>query len=153
VVRSKIGPPLRYRYIMETLAIESAPSMTLSSGLNVVNFSSPHPFNFESGEILSGCSPERSRALSMGSDDVTKSTTLPNGKVVELVTKRFTMTEGILRELYLLQNNIHVDVILVPFPTLQGLQASGEIGMFSKVATIFVVNRETKAISNSKFCQ
>jgi len=89
----------------------------------------------------------------MGSDDVTKSLTLPNGKVIELVTKRFTMTEGILRELYLLQNNIHVDVILVPFPTLQGLQASGEIGMLSKVATIFVVNRETKAISNSKFCQ
>ncbi len=138
---------------METLAIESAPSITLSSGLNVVNFSSPHPFNFDSGEILPGCSPERSRALSMGGDDVTKTQTLRNGKVVELVTKRFTMTEGILRELYLLQNNVHVDVILVPFPTLQGLQRLEKIGMFSKVATVYVVNRETKAISNSKFCQ
>ena len=123
------------------------------SNLNVVNFSSPHTFNFESGQVLDACSAERAKLLSMGSDDVITPTTLPNGKVVEVVTKRFTMTDDIRNELDLLQDTVDVDVILVPFPTLQCLQQSGEVAKYTKVATIFVVDRVSKAISVSKFCR
>ena len=139
---------------MSTLTVENAPSLTLSgSGLNVVNFSSPHPFNFESGQILEACSAERAKALSMGSDDVITPTTLPNGKVMDVVTKKFTMTDTIRHELDFLQDDVDVDVILVPFPTLQCLQESGELAKFTKVATIFVVDRVSKAISVKRFCR
>ena len=119
----------------------------------MVNFSSPHAFNFESGQVLDACSPERSKALSMGSDDVITTTTLPNGKVMDVVTKKFTMTDTIRHELNFLQEDVNVDVILVPFPTLQALQESGEMAKFTKVATIFVVDRVTKAISVKRFCR
>lgn len=139
---------------MSTLTVEAAPSMNLQgSNLNVVNFSSPHPFNFESGQVLEACSAERAKLLSMGSDDVIDLVSLPNGKLIEWVTKRFAMTDDIRRELDLLQNDVGIDVILVPFPTLQCLQQSGEISKYTKVATIFVVDRVSKAISVSKFCR
>jgi hypothetical protein len=138
---------------VSNLTVENAPSITLTSGLNVVNFSSPHPFNFESGQVLEACSAERSKALSMGSDDVITSTTLPNGKVMDVVTKKFTLTDTVRQELDILQDDDNIDVILVPFPTLQCLQASGEIEKLTKVATIFVVDRVSKAISVSKFCR
>lgn len=138
---------------MSTLTVENAPSLTLTSGLNAVNFSSPHPFNFESGQVLEACSSERAKALSMGSDDVITPMTLPNGKVMDVVTKRFTMTDTIRHELDILQDDVDVDVILVPFPTLQCLQESGEIAQYTKVATIFVVDRVSKAISVQRFCR
>ena len=136
-----------------TQTLQSAPFVTLTSGLNVVNFSSPHPFNFESGQVLDACSPERAQDLSMGSDDVITPTSLPNGKSMEVVTKRFSMTNVMFVELDRLQNNVNVDVILVPFPTLQALQMSGEIAEYTKVATIFVVDRVSKAISVTRFCR
>lgn len=131
-----------------------APFVTLAgSNLNVVNFSSPHPFDFENGQVLAACSEERSKALSMGSNDVTTERVLPNGKTLEVVTKRFVLTDECRDELYRLQNDVNVDVILVPFPTLQCVQELGLMGSLDKVATIFLVDRIKKLISTRRFCR
>ena len=43
--------------------IYSMPVTTLKNGLIVGNFSSPHEFNFDTGETLTACDPERSERL------------------------------------------------------------------------------------------
>lgn len=128
----------------------SAPRLTLDSNLCVVNFSSPHAFDFENGQSLAACSPERCKAMSMGSADVIAPKTLPTGKVFEAVSKSFTLTDELVGELKELQNDVTVDIILVPFPLLQALQEQGLPR--DKVATVFVVDRVSKKISTRRFC-
>lgn len=138
---------------MPTSTIDVAPTLLLpESGLVVVNFSSPHPFNFEGGVNLDACSPERAKALSLGSKDLVTDETLPSGKVYSKVTKVFDLTEAILSECRAFQDDPEVDIVLIPFPMLQCLQQQGD-ARFTKFCTIFVQDRVTKAISQSKFCR
>ena len=40
-------------------------SINLNNGIRIVNFSSPHPFNFVTGEILPACEKEWVRKMSL----------------------------------------------------------------------------------------
>ena len=137
---------------MTSTTLCSAPSLTLSgSGLTVVNFCSPHQFDFDNGDALPPCSTERVKALSLGSADKTEEKTLPSGKRISLVSKVFILTEAILGELKVLEDDVQVDVVLVPFPLLQALQQGGYGLFFSKPVTVSV-DRLSKKASSTHFC-
>jgi hypothetical protein len=130
----------------------SAPSLTLSgSNLTVVNFCSPHQFDFDNGDALPPCSTERVKALSLGSADKISEKVLPSGKMISLVSKVFILTDAILSELKALEDDVQVDVVLVPFPLLQALQQGGHGLFYSKPATVSV-DRLSKMASSTHFC-
>ena len=134
---------------MSSLTIESAPQVALKGPMVVVNFSSPHPFKFETGETLLGCSPDRCTHLSLLDQDEER----PHPSIghVVLVSKKFVMTPAVLQELTDLQDNDNIDVVLVSFPILQAIAALGLAQQFSKAATV-KVDRLTKLISPTHFC-
>ena len=138
---------------MSQLIIEQAPVLTLSNGIVIANFSSPHEFNFEDGCVLAACSKERSSSFNLGNDDNLHETTLPSGKNVVFVEKRFKLTQDILDGLDALQDESTVDIVLVPLPVLLLLREQGLLERYSKAATVFTVDRLSKAASIQRFCR
>jgi hypothetical protein len=147
---------------MTTTTIEAAPVVHLSNGLRVVNFSSPHPFNFVDGSELAACSKDRSKALELGrKGDIERpwqnALHAVKGEVLA-VTPVFSITPAVEAELDALQECWDVDIILVPFPVLQLLreQSIGQdwphaMDRFSKVGTVIMADRITKAAAIDKF--
>lgn len=63
------------------------PVATLSNGLRVANFSSPHTFEFEDGTVLAACEPDRVEAGSVKPvEKMDSRLDLPSGKSVDIVT-------------------------------------------------------------------
>ena len=50
--------------------MDPMPITTLTTGLRVGNFSSPHPFRFTDGSELPACSPERANGCMLNSHEV-----------------------------------------------------------------------------------
>jgi hypothetical protein len=147
---------------MTTTTIEAAPVVHLSNGLRVVNFSSPHPFNFVDGSVLSACSKERSTALELGRKDSEVAWHNPlqavKGEILA-VTPGFLLTDKVEDELTTLEGWWDIDIILVPFPVIQLLRehaiARQEfpslMARYSKAATVIMADRITKAAAIDKF--
>ena len=139
---------------MALLTVSEAPSIQLQSGLVVVNFGSPHPFDFEDGSILPAAMPDRVKLSMLDTEDVETATVLQSGRSVIMVKKVFKLTEAIRQELQTLEDNDQVDIVLIPFPLLACLQAeTGAMEIFKKCATIFVVDRTSKKISTQRYCR
>lgn len=118
--------------------------ITLNSGLVVGNFSSPHQFIFDSGEVLPGVSPEVSRERMVESHE---EETL-NEKGWTDISLRFSLNEEV--ESLLLEAQEEVDVLLVSLPTLTAWKSAGhEVG---KLRTVRVKDRATKVVYSDKFC-
>jgi hypothetical protein len=124
------------------------PVVTLSNGLRVANFSSPHQFLFEDGTVLEACSPERAKRLML----VQHETEVPTGKQWTDIELRFDMSEVVVSALKEPHADEEVDIVLVPFPVLQVLQHTELLGLFYKCRVIRVADRVTKAIHIDKFC-
>lgn len=125
--------------------IDNTPVITLSNGVRVANFNSPHSFNFEDGSILPAVSENIAIATQLDSNDVQ----IPNGKTIDVV-KQFIMSpmcHGRLEHL----RELDVDVILVPLPVLLAMREK-QIPI-ANYRTIYVVDRISKAISITKFCR
>ena len=73
--------------------IYSMPVTTLKNGLVVGNFSSPHDFNFDTGEILKACDPERSERLKV---DFIPNISIQNIRGIEI--KNNSLTFGLTPE-------------------------------------------------------
>ena len=138
---------------MATLTVSEAPLIQLQSGLVVVNFGSPHPFDFEDGSILPAAMPDRVKLSMLDTEDVETATVLQSGRSVIMVQKVFKLTEAIRQELKTLEDNDQVDIVLIPYPLLACLQATGDTEIFKKCATIFVVDRTSKKISTQRYCR
>ena len=137
-----------------TATITEAPAVTLSNGVRVANFSSPHPFNFVDGSVLPACDNERSRTLSMDRADEESPWAGPLFNVsapITAVKPVFVLNEATLAELRAAEETWDVDIVLVPFPLLQALQSTGTDVFFSKVATVIMADRITKAAAIDKF--
>lgn len=133
--------------------MEAMPTATLTTGLVVGNFSSPHSFTFEDGTVLAGCSAERCKALSLA--EVEAESPFP-GKAGErgviAITPRFTLTDVVRQELLQAHADIQGGVVLVSFPTLSALKAEGVLDQYLAVGTI-KADRTTKLVSTTKFCR
>ena len=102
--------------------IYSMPVTTLKNGLVVGNFSSPHDFNFDTGEILKACDPERSERLKV---DFIPNISIQNIRGIEI--KNNSLTFGLTPELKeevvkILMSRNNADIILIPLPMIQAIK-------------------------------
>jgi len=122
------------------------PTVTLSNGLRVANFSSPHSFRFTDGSELPACSFEHSDRGKLDTEEVEE----PGIKGTTDVKICWKMSDGA-RELH--NEALHtsdVDVFLVPLPFMTALKEEGRpIGRFRVVR---VADRNTKVIHTDRFC-
>ena len=124
----------------------SGPQMGLIGDLMIVNFNSPHPFNFEGGEVLEACSPEWAKSTMLKVEEV--ESVHPGGWTD--ISISFHLTDEVVKALDALEGIGHVDVILVPFPMMAAIKAAGrDIG---KCRCIRVKDRITKEIYKDRFC-
>jgi len=137
-----------------TTSLTSAPVVGLSNGLRVMNFSSPHPFTFEDGTVLPACDEARSRALSMDREDEESAWAGPLFNVTGSITAVkpvFRLNAETLAALEAAEESWDVDVVLVPFPLLQAVRAEGHEAKFTKIATVIMADRISKAAAIDKF--
>lgn len=123
------------------------PVVTLSTGVRVANFSSPHPFNFDDGSVLPACSAERSASLALATEEVAEKSACGRWQEIGL---RFKMSNAVRGELDELNASEVVDIVLVPFPVMSAIK---EIGLpIGKARVVRVADRVTKAACHDKFC-
>jgi len=135
--------------------MDDMPIVTLSNGLRVANFSSPHPFTFVDGTILPACSNDRARALML---DVTEDINPHNigGVDIGLIELSFQLSGDVDAEVTRLLKLEHkgFDLVLCPLPVLNAISS---IGWRHPVEKIFVgiriADRVTKTCYIDKFCQ
>lgn len=133
--------------------MESAPVVTLASGVRVANFSSPHPFTFDDGSTLPGCSAERANALMLHAQEVASPSRFAGVVDIEL---SFAMSDAVRAELGRLVMRDDIDIILVPLPVMQAAKESEpgfQLAALSKVRTCRVVDRVAKTVSSTRFCR
>lgn len=139
--------------------ISAAPVVLLSNGLRVANFSSPHPFNFEDGSVLEACQPDRVAAGALEREEETRPWGFWDRDDIVAVVPKFSLSVPVWELLLELEKDNAVDIVLVPYPVLEALRnAHRENGKslleeVSKVGTICVKDRQTKAIYINRFCR
>jgi hypothetical protein len=136
--------------------ISPATKVTLSNGLRVANFSSPHPFTFWDETVLEACEEDRVRAMQLYAIEDT-TTTIIRGVEVTDIDLRFTITREIIHAICDLQAEDDVDIILVPLPVLKAMKAEHEScpsagASLDKLRCIRVADRVTKEIHTDRFC-
>lgn len=123
----------------------ASPVVKLSTGINVANFSSPHPFTFDDGTVLPACSGEHAKALMLESKELEAA----NERWTDIKLS-FSMSSAVRFWLDELDNAITVDIVLVPFPVMEALKQSGlPVG---KCRVVRVADRVTKTIHHDRFC-
>ena len=140
----------------------NSPTVTLSNGLTVANFSSPHPFNFTTGEVLPACDSEWANEMKLDIEEIEYG--MPKSFQVSVWTDvelNISIPPNVAEALHDLNHDDDIDIVLVPFMVLQAMK---EYLMINKVAkepfdidnnkcrVIRVADRITKEIYPDKFC-
>ena len=125
-----------------------SPVVTLTNGVRVANFSSPHSFEFTDGTVLPACSAERAVVSKLVA--IEDETPHPTCDGVVDISLSWKMTDYILVELQKLQDDPEVDVVLVPFPVMTAIKEGGYV--VGKARVIRVEDRVLKTIFIDKFC-
>ena len=122
--------------------------VTLENGLKVGNFSSPHSFQFNTGETLPGVPGDESKRLSIRREE----------KVVESGDSRFRnveisfrMTREVAAALIAAEKE-DVDIIIVPLPIKSAMEQEGIWeGTEGKLRTCVLSDRVSKTVDSSLF--
>jgi hypothetical protein len=123
--------------------------VTLGNGLRIGNFSSPHPFKFNTGEVLEGVDPDESRHLSLERMEDESADTDSRFRNVEVY---FRMTDEVYLELQEAEASTDVDIILVPLPVKSALEdCRCWKGTDGKLRTCILSDRVNKTIHSDKF--
>lgn len=139
--------------------MKTFPTVTLSNGIKVMNFNSPHSFTFEDDSILGAVSDEIAIATQLGfEDEEIKNTFTGTIDVVKKFTMSNTCLEHLLDAAQFAWDN-QVNIILAPLPVVMAFKQS-QISiptrliqtLHQRLRTIYVVDRITKKISTTKFC-
>jgi len=101
------------------------PTTTLTSGLVVANFSSPHSFRFTDGSELGPCSPDRANLSKLDTEEVE----ICRGRWTDI---RLTFilnptVRAMLSEAYLQWRTREVDVVIVPLPVITAMRGNGDL--------------------------
>lgn len=134
--------------------LDPPPSILLPNGTTIFNFSSPHPFNFDTGEVLPACSAARARTLSLEAEEM-EFHAAAYGIDISL---RFKMSDAVREELYRLEELKHKRpfLVLVPLPVMQAIKATWDLDVDQVRATPFrcvrSADRVTKTIYHNRFC-
>ena len=118
----------------------------------VVNYSSPHPYTFHTGEVLPACSDEVARETKLEAHHIKEK----NDKGWLDVNIRYGLSHMQKKELMQLSILDEVDIILVPYPVLNCLKQFGD-NMYNpkimkKVRVCKLDDRVTKVIRSDEFC-
>ena len=140
-------------------------SIDLTNGLRIVNFSSPHPFNFVTGEILPACEKDWVEKMSLDIEedeepwmspmDISLAKVWPTKYSSDIVDVKLTVSipTHILDVLDELENDEDVHVVLMPFMVHDALKRCRLFpDAYRKPRVIRVADRMTKEIYNNKFC-
>jgi hypothetical protein len=119
--------------------------ITLKNGITIVNFSSPHPFTFETGEVLPACTPEEANRLMLVAEEIEHN----NGRWID-IELTLKMSDAVRDALVWVNMNPNVDIILVPLPVLIAIKEAGLV--FDKCRAIRMADRISKIIHSDKFC-
>jgi len=144
--------------------------VTLSNGLRVGNFSSPHPFEFEDGIVLPAVGPEESEDLKVTFiEKSSRSRCVTTARVGDIrdaildIELKFELSDAVkarIHRWHTAWSNGQVQVVLVPLPMLQAMKTTAQEATVHNVAyttyspfrAIRTVSRVNKKISITKFC-
>lgn len=127
--------------------------VTLSNGVRVANFSSPHAFTFEDGTILPACSNEHAEKYKVDFIEDNKFNPMCN-KIID-VTLKFELNWSVMEQVQRWKNkwnNGEVDVVICPLPMLVALREENYPILYSPFRAIRMEDRIKKEISIKKFC-
>lgn len=115
------------------------PKVTLSNGLIIGNFSSPHSFEFEDGSILESCSNQRAEDLKINFIERKIPQEINNKIIIDNVKLTFELTENVIEEVRkimfeFVNKTLDIDLILIPLPMLTALKEHDYI--FGKINNI-----------------
>ena len=125
----------------------------LKNGIAIVNFSSPHPFEFNTGEKLGACDADWTKKMSLDikeTETVTSSNEYLPVRTWTDVQLNISIPKDVKKVLDELTNDRYVDIVLVPFMMLEAMKSEGL--NTSKFRTIRVADRITKEIYPDRFC-
>lgn len=128
------------------------PIITLSNGLRVGNFSSPHPFTFVDGSVLPGCTPETAQQVSLIPLEELQEC-YRSGVSFQQIELGFAMSAEVwdrVRAWVSLFAGKKVDLVIVPLPVLQVLPDI--IKADRLFVTVRMTDRVTKQAHIDKFC-
>lgn len=132
---------------------ERLPIVELKSGLRVMNFSSPHPFQFDDGSVLPAVDPELSRLLSLERVDEELEGVLPGTRDILVKFKMSAEVQEGLRVAEEAQKAGKCDLILIALPVKEALKES--LGLHDLRPTPFrgciITDRVEKIISANRF--
>lgn len=134
------------------MSYEQAPRVRLvASGLTVANFSSAHPFHFDTGEVLPACSEDRCRALALEELHNERRNHFRGWTEVEI---DYRMSSEVEEELVALEENKDIGLILVPLPVLLCVRRSVAFPhpRRTKIRACRIEDRVKKLVSSTKFC-
>jgi hypothetical protein len=120
---------------------------TLGNGLRIGNFSSPHPFKFNTGEVLDGVDPDESRMLSLERTEKESTGTDSRFSDVEI---SFQMTDSVWDALEKAEA-MDVDIIIVPLPIKTAMETARLWTKSGKFRTCVLSDRVTKTVHSDKF--
>lgn len=135
--------------------------ITLSNGLKVANFSSPHEFKFEDGSLLPECTPEHSEKYKVSFIETLTPVNRFKEDEVQLLFHDVELMFNLSSDVWSLikhWKNFYfiglVDIVLIPMPMLVALkeQYDSEWIKQSPFRVIRIEDRINKLVSISKFC-
>ena len=127
----------------------NSPTITLSNGLTIANFSSPHPFTFTTGEVLPACEDAWAKEMMLDINE-TEYPVNEDGLMWTDVSLKIDVPKNVRTELYKLMHNSAIDIVLVPHMVLQAMKDHPMIT--DKCRVIRCADRVTKEIYPDKFC-
>ncbi len=133
------------------------PMITLANGVSIANFSSPHPFTFDTGEVLPACAEDRARALTL--EVVEEEKSYPLWTEVKI---KFSLSEAVKAEFLRIHQDVQLEdwdnyatIILVPLPVLESVKAEdywGPPGIRERLKVVRMKDRVNKIIWHNRFC-
>lgn len=124
------------------------PIVTLSNGIRVANFSSPHDFKFVDGSVLPACTEQRARKMALESREVENEN--PYAPVTDIKLS-WAMSDAVFSELARLKDSDEFDVLLVPLPVMTALKEGDELAP-GKCRCIRMADRVNKLSHIDRFC-
>ena len=139
----------------------------LDNGISIVNFSSPHPFHFITGEVLPACDADWVKKMSLDIEETeTKLQTEPSRNVKNVKTWTdielyISIPEVVENWIEKLTEDVRIDIVIVPFMMLQAMKDNNIFCVHKtnlsglnthKFRTIRVADRITKEIYSDRFC-
>jgi len=136
------------------------PSVVLSNGLRVANYSSPHPFTFTDGSVLPACSSARAKMTLLDASERELPREINGIKIIDVVIDwklTWFLEEEVDKITYAqYQQGFPWDIILVPLPFMVAVKKyidrSFKDAGLPPFRVIRVADRITKEIHIDKFC-